>query len=117
MSIRAWYFVTLLLTALLMGTSFAHTLEMPGKLTVDGLTWLTFQHTLYHYFAYVGAPVELGSIASLAWLTILTRNHRRTFYLALVAAVCFASAFFHRRTIISAHRRAESPKGFCLSSV
>ncbi len=93
MSLRGWYFVTLLLTALLMGTSFAHTLEMPAKLAVDGLTWMTFQHTLYRYFAYVGAPVELGSIAGVAWLTTLTRNHRRTFYLALFAALCFVSAF------------------------
>jgi len=50
MQVRAWYFATLVLTALLMGTSFAHTLEMPAKLSVDAPTWMLFQHTLYPYF-------------------------------------------------------------------
>ena len=57
MFIHVWYFLTLTLTSLLMGTSFAHTLEMPAKMNVDGQLWRTFQHTLYPYFAYVGAPV------------------------------------------------------------
>ena len=60
MFIQVWYFLTLTLTSLLMGTSFAHTLEMPAKMNVDGQLWRTFQHMLYPYFAYVGAPVEIG---------------------------------------------------------
>jgi len=32
MFIQVWYFLTLTLTSLLMGTSFAHTLEMPAKM-------------------------------------------------------------------------------------
>jgi hypothetical protein len=47
MDLRVWYFVTLVLTALPTGTSFAHTLELPAKMKVDGRLWLTFQRTLY----------------------------------------------------------------------
>lgn len=93
MLLRAWYFITLVLTALLMGTSFAHTLEMPAKLSVDGLTWMMFQHTLYPFFAYIGAPIELGAIFTASGLAFLMRGERRAFYLILTAALCLAAAF------------------------
>lgn len=93
MQVRAWYFVTLVLTALLMGTSFAHTLEMPAKLAVDGPTWILFQHTLYAFFAYIGAPIELGSIFTAAGLAFLLRGQRPAFYLLSSAALCLAAAF------------------------
>ena len=80
MFVQIWYFATLTLTALLMGMSFAHAPEMPQKLRVDGQTWLTFQHTLYPYFAYVGAPVELGSIVTAAFLSYLVRGQRPAFF-------------------------------------
>src|SRR5689334_24616583 len=94
MFVLIWYFATLTLTALLMGTSFAHALEMPQKLRVDGPLWLTFQHTLYPYFAYVGAPVELGSVVTAAVLAYLVRRQRAAFFPALLAALCLAVAFF-----------------------
>ena len=94
MLLRAWYFVTVILTALLMGTSFAHTLEMPPKMAADGVLWMTFQHTLYPYFAYAGAPVELGSIVGVAGLSFLLRGRRPAFYQALGATLCLATAFF-----------------------
>jgi hypothetical protein len=79
MFLRAWYFVTLILTALLMGTSFAHTLEMPAKMTVDAILWMTFQHTLYPYFAYAGAPIELGAIITAAGLSYSFATNGRGF--------------------------------------
>src|SRR4030095_8354778 len=94
MFIHIWYFLTLSLTSLLMGTSFAHTLEMPAKMNVDGQLWRTFQHTLYPYFAYVGAPVEIGAIIATAVLPYLVRAHRPAFYLALAGTICLALAFF-----------------------
>ena len=39
------YWAALVLVALLMGTSFAHTLEMPPKMRVDGSMRTTLQHT------------------------------------------------------------------------
>jgi hypothetical protein len=94
MLVQICYFATLVLTALLMGTSFAHALEMPQKLHVDGQLWLTFQHTLYPYFAYVGAPVELGSIVAAAVLSYLVRAQRSAFFFALGAVACLSIAFF-----------------------
>ena len=94
MFIQVWYFLTLTLTSLLMGTRFAHTLEMPAKMNVDGQLWRTFQHTLYPYFAYVGAPVEIGAIVASAVLSYLVRPHPPAFYLALAGTICLALAFF-----------------------
>jgi hypothetical protein len=93
MLVRAWYLGTLVLTALLMGTSFAHTLEMPAKLAVDGPVWMLVQHTLYPFFAYVGAPVELGSIFTAAGLAFLLRGQRPDLYVTSIAALCLAAAF------------------------
>src|SRR5262245_38352549 len=93
MTLRAWYFLTLILTALLMGTSFGHTLEMPAKMKVDGPLWMMFQHTLYPYFAYIGAPVELGAIIVASVLSFLLRR-RPGFYPALIGAASLAVAFF-----------------------
>ena len=74
MLLRFWYFITLILTALLMGTSFAHTLEMPAKLAVYGLTCTMFQHTLYPFFAYIARPIELGAIFTATGLAFLLRG-------------------------------------------
>ena len=90
---RGWHFITLILVALLLGT-FGHALEMPMKMNVDGRLWLTFQHTLYAYFAYIGAPIEIGSIVSLAILSFKVRHHPPSSYLVLAATVCVAAAFF-----------------------
>lgn len=110
MLLCAWYFVTVILTALLMGTSFAHTLEMPPKMTVDGVLWMTFQHTLYPYFAYAGAPVELGSIIGAAGLSFLLRGKHPGFYHALVATICLATAFFVVWLIFTNAVNAETAK-------
>jgi len=79
MLVQICYFATLVLTALLMGTSFAHALEMPQKLSVDGQTWLTFQHTLYPYFAYIGGPLELGRSSSQDFCRISCARTARVF--------------------------------------
>lgn len=81
---RTLWFATIVLTALLMGLTWAHTLEMPQKLSVDGPTWLTFQHTLYRYFAVIGAPIEMGAIVAAVVLACVTRrrSHRHGFVTA-----------------------------------
>src|SRR5262245_48904329 len=75
-----------------MGTSFAHTLEMPAKMKVDGPLWMTFQHTLYPYFAYIGAPIELGAIIVASVLSFLLRR-QPGFYPALIGAASLAIVF------------------------
>jgi hypothetical protein len=94
MLLRLWFLVTLVLTALLLGTSFAHTLEMPAKLQYDAAQWTWLQHTLYQAFASVGGPIELLAITSSLVLIFLLRGHRQSFRLAVIGALCLLVAFF-----------------------
>jgi hypothetical protein len=93
MALKIWQFVTVVLASLLLGTTFAHLLEMPAKMKVSGPLWLTFQHNLYGAFATAGAPVELGAIATAAILAYLTRRNRRVFFLTAMAALLLMTAF------------------------
>src|ERR1051325_10496213 len=93
MFLKVWSFITLIFTALLLGTTFGHTLEMPMKLSMDGSLWTTLQNSLYRYFAIIGAPIELGSILTSSLLAFFERAQRPTFYLTLAGAICFALAF------------------------
>lgn len=94
MLLNAWLFMTTSLTALLMGSTFCHVLEMPAKLKIDGPLWMTLQQTLYRAFATVGAFVEMGAILATVVLAFLVRENRQAFYLTLVAAVSLIVAFF-----------------------
>jgi hypothetical protein len=94
MLLRTWRFITITLAALLMGMSFAHTLEMPMKMKVDGPLWLTFQHNLYAYFAIIGGPIEIGAIITSTVLAILVRKRKPAFHLTIAAAFCIVVAFF-----------------------
>lgn len=89
-----WTFVALTLTALLLGTSFGHFLELPAKMELDGPLWMTLQQHLYRRFATIGGVAEIGSLASLAVLAFLVRDRSRPFVFTLIAATCVAAAFF-----------------------
>jgi Domain of unknown function (DUF1772) len=93
MTLTLWRFAALLLTALLMGLTFAHVLEMPVKLRLDGPTWLNLQHTLYPYFALIGGPIELLAILASVVLAYLGRG-QPNFPLTLAAAVLLMASFF-----------------------
>jgi hypothetical protein len=93
-ALALWRFLAVVLTALLLGTTFAHVLEMPAKLHVDAALWTTLQHTLYRAFGTIGAVVEVGAIASVLVLSVLLRQHRRALWLTLFAAACLLVAFF-----------------------
>ena len=65
-----WLALSLVLGALLLGTTFAHVLEIRAKSHMDGALWTTLQHRLYMAFATVGGAVEIGTLvstAALAW--------------------------------------------------
>ncbi|MGO4379255.1 hypothetical protein [Pseudoduganella sp. RAF53_2] len=87
-------FIAVLMAALLMGTSFCHVLEMPAKMKVEGLRWMTFQHTLYASFATVGGFIEIVAIITSGVLAFFMRDAGATFWLTLIAAVSQAMAFF-----------------------
>jgi Domain of unknown function (DUF1772) len=88
---RGCLFVSLLLTALLLGTTFAHVLEISSKRRMDGALWTTLQQQLYRAFATVGGAVEIGAILSNAVLTCLVQGRGRG--LAAGALGCLVFAF------------------------
>lgn len=92
---KIWRFLTLLFTALSLGTSFAHTLEMPAKLRYDGQLYVTLQNSLYLAWGppYPGVYLEPGALIGMATLAFLVRKQRRTFALTLVALGCMFLAF------------------------
>ena len=71
---------------LTLGLSFAHVLEIPGKLQLDGAQWLMVQHHLYVGFGTVGAAIEVLAIA-LAWVLALRLRRRPGGRATLAAAV------------------------------
>ena len=93
MSLRRLRLICILLASLLMATAFGHTLEMPMKMRASGELWVTFQHSLYAWFAIVGGPIEILTIIFTAALAYRTR-HSRTFRATLCAAIILAGAFF-----------------------
>ncbi len=85
--LRALLFADLVLVTLIFSLAFAHVLELPGKLTLDGPAWLTVQHHLYIAFGPFAAGVESAAIV-LAWvLVVMLRGLRRVGRLVLVAAI------------------------------
>jgi hypothetical protein len=54
MTLNATRFLSLLLVALTLGMTFCHVMEIPGKLRLDGATWLIVQQNLYVDFGVVG---------------------------------------------------------------
>ncbi len=94
MLLKLLFLLTLVLSALLLGTTFAHTLEMPAKLQYDGPLWTRLQQSLYPAFAWIGGPVELGAIGSATALAFVLRHDPGPFLLTATAALCLAIAFF-----------------------
>lgn len=95
MVLRTVRFITLLLTALLMGTTLCHTMELPAKMLYNAELWATVNKSLYWVFAPpVGAIIEMGAILSTIVLTFLVRKHRPAFRLTLIATLCLVVAFF-----------------------
>ena len=80
-------FLSVVLSALLMGTSLAHALEMPAKMNASAAQWLTFQQTLYRSFATIGKSIEISAIALVGALAFLVRSNRAALWLTLSAVM------------------------------
>jgi hypothetical protein len=84
----------LLVTALSLGASWSHILQIRGKAAWDAAFWRTAMETLYRDYATIGAVTEIGAIA-LAWLLVLTvRGGARPRAWAAAGAVLLSVAFF-----------------------
>ena len=90
---KALQLLAVIVTALLLGTTFAPALEMPSKLAMAGSLWSMVQHTLALPFATVGGPLEIFAIViNLAVLAAaLSRPHLLLFTAA--ATLCLVLAF------------------------
>ena len=88
MFLRIWRFITITLTALLMGATFCHVLESPAKMRYPAELYLTLHRTLYAAFGppNIGAFIEIGAILAALALLFLTRKRRRSFWLTLAGA-------------------------------
>jgi hypothetical protein len=84
---RVLWFAGLVLVALIFGLAFAHAMELPGKLRLDGPTWLTVQQNLYIGFGPLAAVVEPLGVA-VTWLLAWRLWRRRGFAIAVAAALC-----------------------------
>lgn len=91
MSVKIWRFAAIYLTAITLALTLSHLLEMPGKLTWGQELYMAVQHSLYFYFAVVGAPAELGAVLCLSVLCFLMRRRKHSFQLTLIAAICVAA--------------------------
>src|SRR5690349_5389546 len=91
MLLRIWPFAAIYLTALTLSLTFCHLLEMPRKMQYGEALYGAVQHSLYLYFAWVGAFAEVGAIACLVVLSVLLRNRRAVFHLTLAATLCIAA--------------------------
>jgi hypothetical protein len=80
-------FADLLVVALVFGLTFAHVLELPGKLRLDGPAWLAVQQNLYVAFGPFASVAEPLAIL-LTWaLAVMLRGRRPAFVLTLLAAL------------------------------
>jgi predicted membrane channel-forming protein YqfA (hemolysin III family) len=88
MFLRIWRFITITLTALLMGATFCHVLEWPAKMRYPADLYLTLHRTLYVAFGppNIGAFIEIGAILAAVALALLTRKRRPAFRLTLAGA-------------------------------
>jgi hypothetical protein len=87
-----WRFATLVLTALLMGMTFCHVLEMPAKMQYTAPLYLTIHRTLYVDFGppNVGVFVEMGAILASGALAVLMWR-RPGFWPTLTGAASLAA--------------------------
>lgn len=95
MRLKAWRFVTIVLSALTMGMAFCHALELPAKMQYSAELYITVQNTLYIAFGppNIGAWIEIAAPLAVIALAILVRNRRPAFHLTLVAIGFILLAF------------------------
>ena len=95
MGLLCW--INILLACFAVLAPMAHVLELPDKLALDGPLWLAVQQHLYRGWGpFIGAPVELGALATTATLLVLRRHRaaRAPTAAALIAYAAMVLAFF-----------------------
>lgn len=91
-NVRVLRFIAILATALTMGMSFAHTLELPGKMRYDGKLWWHLSRTLYRPWWGRAGYVEGVALCATPALAYLVRKRRPAFPLTLGTLACLLLA-------------------------
>ena len=93
--IRAWRFITLMLTSFSLSLSMTHLLELPQRMQFDQQLWVrvTVFENVYKLFGSVGAAFEITAILTAIVLAFLVRKHGSTFYWTLGGAIFLVLAF------------------------
>jgi Domain of unknown function (DUF1772) len=90
MMLRLFQFLAIVLMGVQLGVSYAHFMQMPGKLTLPLDCYLLVQNQVISYRVKL-AFIEIPSIISAIAASILVRNHRKAFWLTLIGAICMIS--------------------------
>ena len=93
MLLKAWQFITIMLTAVLMTMGFTHLWQLPQRLAYDGVLWLD---TLTFYVKFgpagPGPVIEVAALLAAIILVFLVRGRRPAFALTIVAVFLLAAS-------------------------
>jgi uncharacterized membrane protein len=93
MALKSLRFISVVCTALVLGLTVTHVLEIPGKRQLSSGEWLLVQHTFYGGFAIVGGISEILGLATTIAILFGTWKNRKTFFLTLMSTLCFLGMF------------------------
>jgi hypothetical protein len=108
--------LSLIFVGLTLGLTFAHVLEIAGKLRLGAGDWLTVQQNLYVAFGPIGGTCEVLAIV-FTWLTVWQRRPRTTAarctWVAAIAAsvglIAWAVVVAPMNTVLSSWTPASIP--------
>ncbi len=87
MALRLVQFLAVVLMGVQLGVSYAHFMQMPGKLSLPLDCYILVQNQVISYRVKL-AFIEIPSLVSTALATILIRRQRLVFWLTLIGLVC-----------------------------
>ena len=93
MYVSTWCLITLVIAALLLGTSFADTLAIGPVRRYGGKQWLELQRSFYASHTAAGVILEPLAIVTAAVLAFVLRDWRPAMLTALAGTACLATAF------------------------
>ena len=87
MALRIFQLLSVVLTGVQLGVSYAHFMQMPGKLSLPLNCYILVQNQVITYRVKLGF-IEIPSLVFAALATVLTRRQRKAFWLTLIGLVC-----------------------------
>jgi hypothetical protein len=91
MLLKTWRFITIMLTALALGTAFCHLLELPPKMSYDAPLNVMLHRTLYTNYGRIGGVAETLALVTAIGLAWRVRKRREAFPLTVAAAACLVA--------------------------